>query len=216
MAYAFYLAGVLLPVTPEAMQLKANGTNETIVLMDRGEVNILKKRGLTDVTFDALLPNARYPFARYPDGYHGADYYISLLEGLKDSLAPFQFVVSRETAGGRWLYGTSLKVSLEEFTVKEDAGKYGTDMLVSVKLKQYRDYGTKTCRIRDNASMVVPAREASGAPSGTSHVVGDGESLWEIAKKDYGDGSRYQELQEANGIPDPNNLPAGQVIQIPR
>lgn len=216
MAYSFYLARVLLPVTPEALQVKVNGKNETMVLMDRGEVNILKKRGLTDVAFDALLPNVRYPFARYPDGYHDADYYISMLEGLKDSILPFQFVVSRQTAGGRWLYGTSLKVSLEDFTMKENAGEYGTDVMVSLKLKQYRDYGTKTCRISGNTSMIVTARETSGAPSGTSHTVQEDESLWEISKRSYGDGSRYQELQSVNDISDPNHPPVGEVLQIPR
>lgn len=216
MAYSFYLDGMLLPVAPEALQIKVNGKNETLVLMDQGEVNILKKRGLTEAAFDALLPNVRYPFARYPDGYHSADYYISKLEGLKDSISPFQFVVSRETAGGRWLYGTSLKVSLEEFTMKEDAGSYGTDVLVSLKLKQYRDYGTKTCRISGNTSMIVAARETSGAPSGNTYTVQEDESLWEISKRSYGDGSRYQELQSVNDISDPNNPPVGAVLQIPR
>lgn len=216
MAYSFYLDSVLLPVAPESLQVKVNGKNETMVLMDQGEVNVLKKRGLTEVAFDALLPNVRYPFARYPDGYRGADYYISKLEGLKDSISPFQFVVSRESAGGRWLYGTSLKVSLEEFTMKEDAGNYGTDVLISLKLKQYRDYGTKTCWISGNTSMIVAARETSGAPSGSAHTVRADESLWEISKRSYGDGSRYEELQSVNDISDPNSPPVGAILQIPR
>ncbi len=120
------------------------------------------------------------------------------------------------SAGGRWLYGTSMKVSLEQFTVKEDAGKYGTDMLASLSLKQYRDYGTKTCRISGNTSLVVAARETSGAPSAAVYTTGEGESLWEVAKRNYGDGDRYRELQAVNGISDPNSLPAGQALQIPR
>lgn len=216
MAYSFYLSGVLLPVTPEAVQIKINGKNETMVLMDQGEVNILKTPGLTEVSFDTLLPNSRYPFAVYPGGFKRADYYMALFLKLKELKTPFQLVISRETAGGTWLFGTSLKVSLEDCTMKEDAGKYGTDVMASLKLKQYREYGTKTCRISGNTALIVPNRETSGAPAQTMYTVHEGETLPEISKRCYGDGNRYKELQEANGIEDPNRLQTGQEIIIPR
>ncbi len=216
MAYSFYLNGTLLPVTPEAVQISANGRNETMVLMDHGEVNILKMPGLTEVSFDALLPNVRYPFAVYPGGFRRADYYLAILEQMAAGRKPFQFVVSRKMPGGSGLYGSSLKVSLEEYTMKEDAGKYGTDILVSLKLKQYRDYSTKTCRISGNTSMIVTARETTGAPSGTAYTVQTGESLPEIAQRCYGDSRKYTQLQEANGITDPNRLTAGQTLVVPR
>ena len=216
MAYAFYLNGVLLPVTPETVQIKANGKNETMTLMDHGEVNILRQPGLSDIAFDALLPNVKYHFAVYSGGFQRAEYYLSVIEKLHQQTSPFQLVISRMLAGGTWLFGTSVKVSLEEYTMKEDAGKYGTDVLVSLKLKQYRDYGTKTCRISGNTSMIVSARETSSAPSGNSYTVQSGDSLWEIAKRNYGDGSRYTQLQEANNISNPNKLSVGQTLVIPR
>lgn len=214
--YSVYINGTMLPVTPESLQISANGKNETLVLMDQGEVNVLKEPGLTDVSFDALLPNVRYPFAVYSGGFRKAEAYLSVLEQLAAGKTPFQLVISRNTAGGSGLHGTSLKVSLEEYTVKEDAGKYGTDVLVSLKLKQYRDYGTKTCQISRNTATIVSSRETSGSPKAASYTVQDEENLWEIAQKCYGDGNRYTELQEANGIEDPNRLRAGENIQIPR
>ena len=78
MAYSFYMDGVLLPVTPETLQLKIKGRNETVTLMDQGEVNVLKSPGLTEVSFDALLPNVRYPFAEYPGEFRKAEY-LSLI-----------------------------------------------------------------------------------------------------------------------------------------
>lgn len=216
MAYSFYLNGVLLPVAPEAVQTKINGKNETMVLMDQGEVNILKTPGLTEISFDALLPNSRYPFAVYPGGFCRADYYLSMLEQLKVRTAPFRLVISRETADGAWLYGTSMAVSLEDYTMKEDAGKYGTDVLVSLKFKQYRDYGTKTCRISGNTALISSSRETAGAPAQTLYQVQEGESWWEVAAKCYGDGGRYPEIQEANGFSGPDGPPAGQTIFIPR
>lgn len=215
MAYSFYLDGVLLPVTPEEVQIKINGKNETMVLMDQGEVNLLKTPGLTEVSFDALFPNSRYPFAVYPQGFRQADYYLSVLEQLKLKTVPFQLVISREK-GGAWLYGTSLKVSLENYTMKEEAGKYGTDVLVSLELKQYRDYGTKTCQISGSTAVIVPNRETYSTSVETQYMVQEGDTLYEISKRCYGDGNRYKELQEANGIADPNHPPAGEEIIIPR
>lgn len=215
MAYSFYLGGVLLPVTPETLQVKVKGRNETVTLMDQGEVNILKSPGLTEISFDALLPNVKYSFAVYPDGFRKAEYYLSLLEQLKLG-GVFWLVVSRRMPDGGGLHGTSLKVSVEDYETKEDAGQYGTDVLVSMSLKQFRDYGTKTCQISGNTALVIPSRETSGAPSQKTYTVQDGESLWEVAKRCYGDGSRYQELQAANHITDPNAPPAGQMITIPR
>ncbi|MDO4268686.1 MAG: LysM peptidoglycan-binding domain-containing protein [Eubacteriales bacterium] len=215
MAYSVYLGNILLPVTPEAIQVKVKGRNETVVLMDQGEVNILKSPGLTELSFDALLPNIRYPWAIYPGGFRRAEYYLSALEQLKLS-GVFLLVISRQLPVGTGLYGTSMKVSLEDYTTKEDAGQQGFDVLASLTLKQFRDYGTKTCQISGNTALILPVREAATAPSQTSYTVQEGESLWEISKRCYGDGSRYQELQAANNIADPNNPPAGQTITIPR
>lgn len=216
MSYVFYIDGVPLPVTPEAVKVAVSGKNETMVLMDQGEVNVLKTPGLTEVSFDALLPNARYPFAVYPGGFRKAEYYLSVLEQLAAGKKPFPLVISRSIAGKTGLFGTSLKVSLEEYTTTEDAGRYGMDVMVSLKMKQYRDYGTKTCQISGDTALIISSRETSGAPSGTAYTVREGESLPEIAQRCYGDSSQYLRLQEANGIEDPNRLAVGQTLVVPR
>ena len=61
MAYYFYLGKTLLPVAPQKLQLKIKGANKTYTLINDGEINVLKTPGLTDIEFDALLPNVKYP-----------------------------------------------------------------------------------------------------------------------------------------------------------
>ena len=58
--YQFYMDGVLLPVTPKSMTLKISNQNETITLINEGEVNIAKLPGLSKISFEALLPNRLY------------------------------------------------------------------------------------------------------------------------------------------------------------
>ncbi len=45
--------------------------------------------------------------------------------------------------GGKVLFNTNIKVSLEEYAISEDADN-GSDVKVAIKLKQYRDYSTKS------------------------------------------------------------------------
>ena len=216
MAYHFYLDGVELPVTPGALQLKINNNNKTITLIDDGEVNILKTTGLSEYSFDALLPSFNYPFNNL--NTQQPQYYLNKLEKLKTSMKPFTFSVSRVKPNGEYMFGTSKLVSLEDYTVNEDADKYGFDIMVSIKLKQYREYKTNTFDIKklDDGSKVAVKNNSRFSLRDTplTYTVKQGDTLWAIAKKCLNDGSKYKELAKLNSISNPNNLHEGQIIKL--
>lgn len=188
--YSFYLGNILLPVSPSKLKTKIKNQNKTLTLINESEVNILKKAGLTEISFDALLPNVKYPFATYKNGFIKAKIYLEELEKLKNSQKPFQFIVSRTKPKGEEVFYTDIKVSLEDYEIEEDNDN-GFDIIVSIKLKQYRDYGTKVCKINIQNPTVVPqkTREATNSPAPTtqnkSYTVIKGDCLWNIAKKYY-------------------------------
>lgn len=224
MAYYFYLDKLLLPIAPSKLQLKVNNQNKTLTLINDGEINILKKPKLTDIDFDVLIPQMKYPFAIYKDGFHDALYYLDKLETLKLGQEPFQFIVTRTLPNGKILFDTNLKVSLEDYRVKEDK-KEGFDLTVSISLKQYKDYGTKTANITISNQKAVakvektrPA-ESSPAPktSAKTYTVAKNDTLWIIAKKFYGNGSEYSKISSANKdkIKNANLIYTGQVLTIP-
>ena len=224
MAYDFYLDAMLLPVAPSKLTISIDNKNKTMVLINDGEINILKKPGLTDISFTALLPQTKYPFAVYKNGFQKADVFLDKLEQLKASQKPFQFIVSRTFPNGKLLFDTNIKVSLEDYKIIEDS-KNGFDVNVEIKLKQYRDYGTKTVNVTIKQSKPVatvqntrPA-ESSPAPKVTakSYAVAKGDTLWAIAKKYYGDGSKYTKIFEANKgvLKNPNVIYPGQVLALP-
>ena len=136
MAYTFYLDGVQLPVTPSKLDTKIKSNNKTINLINEGDVNVLKLPGLTELSFEALIPQVKYPFASTT---YNASYYLSKLEGLKSSKKPFQFIVIRTNPSGKMLFNTNIKVCLEDYTISEDA-KNGLDLKITIKLKQYKAY----------------------------------------------------------------------------
>lgn len=174
--YDFYLKKCLLPITPDKLQIKINNANETLTLINEGEINILKTAELTDVEFECRIPQVKYPFATYKSGFKGASYFLDYFESLKVDKKPFQFIVSRTMSNGKVLFSTNMKVSMEDYKITEQA-KDGFDLTVKIKLKQYRDYGTKTVNIKIAASKpkatVQETRSTESKPATKSYKVGD-------------------------------------------
>ena len=221
MAYKFYLNKMLFPVAPSKLELKTKNQNKTMVLMNDGEINMLKQAGLTNISFDLLLPNVLYPFADYEeDEFKPAGYFLKELERLKVEQKPFMFYVERPLPNGKLLFETNMKVSLEDYTIKENANQ-GFDVVVAVKLKQYKDYGTKLVKVSENNTATVETqRETSNSPEpnkSTTYTVKNGDTLWAIAKAAYGDGSKYTVIFDANKdiISNPSLIYPGQVITLP-
>lgn len=225
MAYLFYLDKVLLPIAPSKIELNINNQNKTYTLINDGEINVLKKPLLTDITFDVIIPQVEYPFATYKNGFQRPSFYLEKLESLKTGKEPFQFIVTRTFPNGRMMFDTNMKVSLEDYQIDEDSGN-GFDLMVEIKLKQYRDYGTKTANIKfSNTSKpkasVSKTRSTTSSPkpknTAKTHKVVSGDTLWAIAKRYYGNGSQYPKIFNANKdkINNPNLIFPGQVLTIP-
>ena len=60
----------------------------------------------------------------------------------------------------------------------------------------------------------IPASGTSTAATTTKHTVVRGDTLWALAVKYLGNGSRYKEIMTASGITS-TTLTAGQVLTIP-
>lgn len=173
--YDFYLNKCLLPITPEKLQVKINNANDTLTLINEGEINILKTPGLTEVEFECTIPQVKYPFAVYKSGFKGASYFLDYFEKLKVDKKPFQFIVSRTMPNGKVLFSTNMKVSLEDYQITEQADD-GFDLTVKINLKQYRDYATKTVNIKiadSKPKATVQQARAGDPPAKKGYAVGD-------------------------------------------
>ncbi len=147
--YRMYIDKVLFPVTPGKLQVNINGANKTITLINEGEVNLIKTPGLTDISTEVLLPTlTRYPFAVYLDEFHTPDWYLDHLEKWKQSREPVAFKMLRESPEAEWksrstLWSTDFLVTIEDYKIEEDAAEQGFDVVVSITMKQCRDWGAK-------------------------------------------------------------------------
>lgn len=230
--YDFYLDRCLLPIAPARLQMSIKNENKTVMLINEGQVNLLKAAGLTDIEFECTIPQVEYPFAVYTSGFRGAAYYLDYFEKLKTRQRPFQFIVTRMMPDGMRLFGTNIKVSMEDYQITEDA-EDGFDLSVKIKLKQYREYGTKSVSVKGavtdtaasgNASYTVSVeqtRSCESAPATNkvrSYTVKPGDTIFGIAKEMYGDGSKYQDIYNNNREiikGGPYDIKAGQVLRLP-
>jgi len=217
MSYTFRLGGIEMP-TPAKMTLKIKGDNKTLTLLNEGEINILRAPGLTEITVPLEFPML--------GGAHAPDYYLDLLKRMKTEKQVTRLVLTRVSPDGRQLYDTNMPVTLEDYTIKEDA-KEGLDVSVDANFKLWRDYSTQTVTVEEPAASTSAAqpqtvavekeRDASTAPAAKTHTVVKGDTLWALAAKYYGSGAQYTKIYEANTdkLSNPNSIRVGQVLTIP-
>ena len=206
--YNFYFGDgddvLTFPITPSELSIQVGSKNKVVTLINEGEVNILKSPSLTEVEFDARFPMRKYPYAREFSNFEN---YWKKFEELKEQKKSFRFIVTRTTPNGSRLWDTNLLVSLEDMNLKESADE-GDDVIISFKLKQYKGYGVKTSSLpasftKTSNSTTTSTSEKPRTLEGTikkskTHIVQSGDCLWNIAKKYYGDGSKYTKIYNAN------------------
>lgn len=237
MAYTIYLSGIPMPVAPSKIEMKVKNQNTTLNLINGDEINIIKPPGLTEFSFELMIPQVKYPFAAYPDywttflrnpttdgseQFIEAQVYLELFEILKKSLKPFQFKIERSRPDNIKLFDTQVDmlVTLEEYSIIEDAAN-GFDLTIPMRLKQYRPYLKETEPIELKKSISDSASAADKTNSNKvnsnkpkTYTVKKGDTLWGICKKYLGDGSKYPEIAKLNGIKNPNLIRIGQVIRL--
>ena len=111
-------------------------------------------------------------------------------------------------------------------------------IIPSLNPKKEQDIPTPTAKSEEpestqtNTAAVAPvkkpeapeaeeATDASEAPkpsSGkfTEYTVKEGDTLWIIAKDQYGDATFWKRIEDANGVENVSNLKLGQKLKIPR
>lgn len=163
--------------------------------------------------------------------FHEPIWYLSRIREIKALKEKVFFVIIRElvesynddgTAKIKQLFGGNLTVTIEDYKVEENAGEEG-DYWVELKLKEYRKIDVqkhieKTGSVDEDGkeeAVEVKDREDTKAVPKT-YTVQEDDTLWSIAKKYLGDGSRWSELYELNKdiIDDPDLIYPGWVLKI--
>lgn len=224
MSYYFFLGTIPVPIPPKSLNIKTPSKNETVTLISGKEINILKEKGLKEISFEILLPQVnKYPFANYNLGNYTATAFITALKLWDETKKPFPFIVSRMTPDNKILFFTSMLVSLEDYELIEDADN-GLDVVCSLNLKEYAFQGTETLKqiatkvvggLTSVATTVISkTRDTSTKVENKTYIVKKGDTLWSIAKREFGDGQKYKDIAKLNNLANPNLIKIGQQLRL--
>ena len=234
MSYYFFIGDTMLPIPPAKMSIKIKGKNKTIDLINEGEVNIIKKAGLTEISFDARLPNRPYPFADYDTSlaasaagalfgsdfsFKPASHFLAAFEEAKTSQYPLQLIICRMSGAYSLLFDTNMLVTLEDYSI-EEAAKDGIDVTCPLKFKQYRPYGTKECEVTKDENgvehlSVKETRPAIGKTIPEAYKVQNEKSVWEVAKGASNGSVDWRSIMKGNGLTNPFAVPpSGEVMHL--
>ena len=222
MSYYFFVDSVMLPIPPAKMSIKVKGKNKTVALINEGEVNIIKQPGLTEISFDARLPNKSYPFADYDTSlvdslassflgnsfsFKKASYFLDKFKQAKENQYPLQLVICRMSGAFSMLFDTNMYVTLEDYSINEDA-KDGLDVTCPLKFKQYKPYGTKECEVTTDKDgkkhlTVKETRPAIGKTIPAAMRIRNEKSIWEAVKGVSNGSLDWRAVMGANGITNP-------------
>ena len=198
--YIFYIDKVLLPVTPSSVNISHKNMNSIVNLINDAEFNMLKQEGLQEISFKFMLPSQRYPFARYLGVYQKPSYFLNKLKNLKKRAKPFQLIIIRTYPNSAQAYvNTNLKVSLEDFSVEENAEE-GMDVYVEIKLKEFIDPRPK--QYVANADGTVSAQNQRWTDKVESRIkeMKYGDKIWQVIRRETGGLDQLETVMEINGI----------------
>lgn len=168
-----YIGAVHLPITPEKLEIVTPGGNETLRLINDGEINVLHSPGLKTFTFDVILPSLQsYPFQNYTMNGKEAEAFTKYFEELQKQQLPFPFIVSekpKNKSGRISISYFNTLCTIEEQSVLMDASN-GQDHIISLSLKEYKEYGTYLCKeaSRDSKGNVTYKATRRGTQSYTA------------------------------------------------
>lgn len=155
--YDFYIDDLLLPITPKKINTKIKNKNKVFTLLNGEELNLLKKPGLTEFSFEFRVPTDDFPSVKQ---FISPQIILNKLEKLKVEKKAFQFIIIRSSYQENLNNSINKSVTLEDYEILEDADN-GTDLIISVNLKQYLPIKTKVININADKSKGMTANKGN-------------------------------------------------------
>lgn len=195
-----------LPVKPTDYIVSVTHKNTVTNVIQTGDINLMGKTGLREVSLSSFFPAKDYNFAK-----SGGDpiTLVEKLDGWRKSGEPCRVVIGRSL---------NMECTIESFSWGEQDAT--GDIYYTILLKEYKRIKLKKANI--TVKTDPPKQRETKSPetnSGKKYTVKRGDCLWNIAKQFYGNGAQYKKIVDANqqifSKRSPNLIYAGEVLTIP-
>lgn len=195
-----------LPVKPSEYNVTVTHRNTVINVIQVGDVNLIGKTGLREISLASFFPAQDYNFSNN-SGRKEPLAYVEQIESWRNSGNPVRVIITGVL---------NMEATIESFAYGE---KDATgDIYYTLYLKEYKKIKTKKATV--TIATVKPSTRTTkneSTSSGRTYTVQKGDCLWKIAKQFYGNGAQYTKIYNANTdkIKNPNLIYVGQVLTIP-
>lgn len=187
-------------VNPANITVSRPNVNRTVSLAMGGQLNLWGGRGLREVRLDTFLPRESSPFF---DG-RSPDTILSLLKSWQDSGDPIRLIIS----------GTDIN---DAFLIEDASQSFREgdgDVWLSLRLREYKFQNVSRQQTGQNAQPAQTAQREDERITPKTYTVVKGDTLWDIAVRFYGSGTKWAEIAEKNGITNPRLLQIGTVLYL--
>lgn len=173
------------PILPEKIVYKSGDTEfVTYDIMNRGEVAVPTGVGLARIGWEADFPGeGRQNDPAIRGTWKAPKYFHDILEDWKAKGTLLTVIVTG--------YPFNFDVDMSTYQA-EPSGPFG-DMPYSIELQEHRDIVIKTEKAKtDNPDPKRPTQET------TTYTIKSGDTLWSIAERFLGGGSKWKTIYNAN------------------
>lgn len=206
-----------LPVPPPDFTIQAGNQTQTVTVTEAGELALWGPEKLAGISIASFFPHSYSPLYCSYQGFPKPWDCIAKLDAWRNSGNPVRIIITDK--------GKDVDINMEvlietlDSTMQDASG----DVYFTLAMRQYRRInipqvaGNQTVAepVR-TAPPSVPAAPVAASASQRRYTVKSGDTLWGIAKRYYGSGSRYPAIAAANPIiKDPNRIYPGWDLLIP-
>lgn len=184
-------------VNPADITVSRPNVNRVADLALGGQINLWGGRGLREVRLDTFLPREGSPFfsGRSPDAI------LSLLKTWQDSGDPIRLIISGTDINDAFL----IEDATQSF--REGDG----DVWLSLQLREYKFQNVSQPQAAQSAQT---AQREDERITPKTYTVVKGDTLWDIAARFYGSGTKWGVIAEKNGVTNPRLLQIGTVLYL--
>lgn len=201
---------IRFPVVPPSIGVNRSNNIDTESVIKLGEVPIFNGTSLKTIEFTSFFPNQEYSFCDYTGFMKPYEFSEKIQKWMYEG-KPLRIIVTDSP--------TNMQCLIQQFdTVEQDGTR---DLYFTLNLLEYRPIevpnlsSSNTSSNSNNTQNTSRPNEVNTNSNNQqkTHKVVRGDTLYDIAKKYYGNGNLYPKIKEANKTKYPS-LAKNNIIQV--
>ena len=201
---------IRFPVVPPSIGVNRSNNIDTESVIKLGEVPIFNGTSLKTIEFTSFFPNQEYSFCDYTGFMKPYEFSEKIQKWMYEG-KPLRVIVTDSP--------TNMQCLIQQFdTVEQDGTR---DLYFTLNLLEYRPIevpnlsSSNTSSNSNNTQNTSRPNEVNTNSNNQqkTHKVVKGDTLYDIAKKYYGNGNLYPKIKEANKTKYPS-LAKNNIIQV--